>query len=431
VILALLATLLLAQAEGEVPEPAVVGSSGAFATVGSNGTATVLPSDAPRLYLDCVECDLNYIRENVGFVVYVRDRADADVHVIVTLQLASDGGYGGTLRFLGLGRFAGIEDEATVFIGADASLDDLRKELARGLRIGLARYAARTRVGRELDVAWTSAGAPPADENDPWNRWVMTLGANGSFTGESSYQENLGNGSATAARVTDLWKIQLQGYGNYSESRFDLGDGVVIESFERSSGGSFLAGRGFGDHVTLAVRPTWSTSTFSNTRSQPAATALFEWSVFPYSEATRRSLVFQVGPRVERRIYYEETIFEKRQETLFRESASIAVDTTQPWGSISGTLFGSHYFHDVSKASAYLTLQLSLRLVRGLSLTLFGSGSLIRDQLYLPKAGATDEEILLRRQQLATQYDYSSSIGLTYTFGSKFTPVVNTRLSGY
>ena len=422
--LALLAAALLAQ-------PAVVGSSGVAVLGTDGGAATVLPLDAPRLYLDCLECDdVNYIRENVAFVVYVRDRADADVHVIVTWQLASNRGYEGTLRFLGLGRFAGMDDQLTVQVAADASPDDQRKELARALRVGLARYAARTRIGRELDVSWTPDAAP-LPETDPWNRWVMSLAGRGSFTGESTYRSSLTNGSVTAARVTERWKIRAQTYVYFTETRFDLGDGVVVESFQRDSGASFFAGRGFGDHFAMGVRPSWSSSIYTNIRSQPAATGVVEWSVFPYSEATRRSVVFQAGPRVERPLYYEETIFEKEEETLFSESAQVTVDATQPWGSITGNLYAGHYFHDVSKAEYYATLSMSLRLVRGLSFSFSGSASLLRNQLYLPKAGATNEEILLRRQQLATQYTYSSSIGLTYTFGSIFTPVVNTRLAGY
>jgi hypothetical protein len=56
-----------------------------------------------------------------------------------------------------------------------------------------------------------------------------------------------------------------------------------------------------------------------------------------------------------------------------------------------------------------------------------GSASRINDQLYLPAEGATDEEILLRRRQLATSYRYRLSIGASYTFGSIFNNVVNTR----
>jgi hypothetical protein len=56
-----------------------------------------------------------------------------------------------------------------------------------------------------------------------------------------------------------------------------------------------------------------------------------------------------------------------------------------------------------------------------------GGWSRIRDQIYLRAGEATDEEILLRRRQLATGYRYRFSAGLSYTFGSIFNNVVNTR----
>ena len=64
---------------------------------------------------------------------------------------------------------------------------------------------------------------------------------------------------------------------------------------------------------------------------------------------------------------------------------------------------------------------------KGLFFSVFGSVSLIRDQLSLPKGGVTPEEILLKRQELATSYDYSASIGFSYTFGSIYSSVVNPR----
>jgi hypothetical protein len=70
------------------------------------------------------------------------------------------------------------------------------------------------------------------------------------------------------------------------------------------------------------------------------------------------------------------------------------------------------------------------RLFKGFSLNMFGSVSLLRDQLYLAKGGATDEEILLQRRQLSTSYSYFAGVGITYTFGSIFNNVVNPRFEG-
>jgi hypothetical protein len=71
--------------------------------------------------------------------------------------------------------------------------------------------------------------------------------------------------------------------------------------------------------------------------------------------------------------------------------------------------------------------QLDLRLFRGLSLNTKGKLSLVHDQLYLKAGTASDDEILLRRQRLATSYRYEFSVGFNYQFGSIFNNVVNPR----
>jgi hypothetical protein len=109
------------------------------------------------------------------------------------------------------------------------------------------------------------------------------------------------------------------------------------------------------------------------------------------------------------------------------ESLSITLELKQTWGSVEASLEGSHYFHDFNKNRLVLYSELSLRLLKGISLRLYGRVSRIRDQLSLPKGEATTEEVLLRRRQLATQYYYWTSIGLSYTFGSIYSNVVNPR----
>ncbi len=63
--------------------------------------------------------------------------------------------------------------------------------------------------------------------------------------------------------------------------------------------------------------------------------------------------------------------------------------------------------------------------MKGLSLNIDASYDRIRDQLGLPKGERTLEEILLRRKEMATDYSYFLSVGLSYTFGSIYSNVVN------
>ncbi len=62
---------------------------------------TVGAQDTPpgiRLFLDCShQCDDEYIREQIPVVDFVRDRAEADIHLLVTTEGTAGGGGGMTI----------------------------------------------------------------------------------------------------------------------------------------------------------------------------------------------------------------------------------------------------------------------------------------------------------------------------------------------
>jgi hypothetical protein len=87
----------------------------------------------------------------------------------------------------------------------------------------------------------------------------------------------------------------------------------------------------------------------------------------------------------------------------------------------------SQYLHDLSKYRLETNGEVSLRIARGLSVSAELRASRIRDQISLPRRGATPEEILLRLRQLQSGYEYDFGIGVTYTFGSIFSAIVNPR----
>ena len=47
---------------------------------------------APKVFLDGTRIDMDYIRTEITFVNYVRDRKEADVHVLITQQRTGGGG---------------------------------------------------------------------------------------------------------------------------------------------------------------------------------------------------------------------------------------------------------------------------------------------------------------------------------------------------
>ena len=121
------------------------------------------------------------------------------------------------------------------------------------------------------------------------------------------------------------------------------------------------------------------------------------------------------------------TLFDRLRETNGRHALSANLDVRQPWGSLEAGIEWSQYLHDRSKYRVEFDGEVSLQIVRGLSLDLEGFASRIRDQLSLPRRGATPEEVLLPLRELRSGYEVRFSFGVRYSFGSLFNNVVNPR----
>jgi hypothetical protein len=100
----------------------------------NNDSDTLVSRDAAvNLYLDCYSCDMTYFRQNFTLVNYVRDRKVADVQVIVSTMRNGGGGTEYIMQFIGLGRFANLKDTLKFNMKADATDDEIRKEMLKKL----------------------------------------------------------------------------------------------------------------------------------------------------------------------------------------------------------------------------------------------------------------------------------------------------------
>ncbi len=110
--------------------------------------------DALRVFLDCASCDENYIRTEITFVNYVRDRTLADVHVLITTQATGGGGTEYTLKFIGLERFKGLENTLTYAASQTSTSDERRRGLVSMLKLGLVGYVADSPLASRLKVTF-------------------------------------------------------------------------------------------------------------------------------------------------------------------------------------------------------------------------------------------------------------------------------------
>ncbi|MEO5948217.1 MAG: hypothetical protein ABIP79_15475, partial [Chitinophagaceae bacterium] len=86
-----------------------------------------------------------------------------------------------------------------------------------------------------------------------------------------------------------------------------------------------------------------------------------------------------------------------------------------------------NYLHNWKFFNLQAYTELDIRITGGLSFRIYTAAELTRDQLFLPKEGATPQEVLTRRRQLASGYSFFTNFGITYRFGSKFNNFVNPR----
>jgi hypothetical protein len=399
------------------------------------------PGSAPlRVFVDCnFYCDMDFLRTEIGWVDYMRDRADAQVHILGTAQPTSGGGRRHTLEFIGLRSFAGRADTLTFTASSDDTEETTRRGIAQTLKLGLIPFIAGSPLGQRLDISLAdepedAAREPLAPQRDPWNFWTFRVSVNGHMDGESSREAFRISSGLTANRTTEQWKHTLSVNGTYFEQSFTLpvesGD-TTITSFTRSYSANALTVRSVGPHLSIGGKTAISTSTFGNTALSVTLTPAIEVNAFPYAESTRRQLTALYAAGARTLEYRDTTIYGHIQETRPLHSLTLGYVTRQPWGSINTSVDGSQYLHDRSKYSVTVFTGISdIRLFKGFSLNLFGNYALVRNQIALARGSLTQEEILLRQRELATNYRFFVSGGVSYRFGSIFNNIVNPRFTG-
>jgi hypothetical protein len=389
----------------------------------------VAPSDRLKVFLDCTNCYADFLRTEVAFVNFVRDRTEADVHVLITRVETGSGGTEFTLTFLGGTRFPQFSDVLTTVVGSSDTDDVARRQLATSLRVGVLRLLTRDGVPPQLalTVNLGEQKERPALEADRWNSWVFSLRGSASFDGEESRRERQLSAEISADRITPDWKITLGTEIDHEREDIDLDedDPVSVERRERDF--NWLIVKALGEHWSVGAQGDFESSTFDNTRLSIAGAPGLEYNVFPYSAFTRRQLraLYSIG--VSRFAYYETTLYGETEETLPQHELSVTFEQRERWGSLEARVEWSQYLHDLSKSRLEADGEMSVRVARGLSVGAHVRASRIRDQLSLPARGATEEEVLLRLRRLQSGYEYSVGASLTYTFGSIFSSIVNPR----
>lgn len=388
-------------------------------------------SRAPYIYLDCRRCDFDLIRTDMTFVNYVRDPELADIHVFVTEEETAGGGTEFQFSFIGKNVFEGTSHKMTHIVGRDATMDQRRNALKKYVKMGITSFILKTPLGTQFNIEYIGSGEERAlqEVTDPWNNWVFEA-----YVGrvrldlESNQSEFNSRWGVFADRVTEQWKLRIRPYFNYGKVKIQTTENEdPVVSVQRRHGLDSYAIKSLNQNWSAGLFATYLTFNGRNIKHEINLSPGIEYSIFPYKEATRKSITFSYLIGYSYLDYFEETIYDKSQENLFNHQIKAVVNIQQPWGTIETGLEGSHYLHDFARRRLEFYGQTSVRLFEGFSLSFQAEYDVIQDQLSLPKGEASLEEVLLKQRELATDFSLSASIAITYTFGSQFANIVNTR----
>ncbi|OFY04606.1 MAG: hypothetical protein A2W99_13960 [Bacteroidetes bacterium GWF2_33_16] len=390
-----------------------------------------------RVFIECTRtwlCDFDYMRSELGMVDFVRDRFIADLHVQVNTQYSSSGSEQNSIIFKGQNIFLNQDDTLTYFNEATLSDDDKRKKMVKCITLGLIKYVSHTKAADDIVITYNKPAGSDTNntkiQKDPWNYWIMSLGANGFFDGDANYKSQSIYSYINADRETEKTKTNIGISYNYQKNEFVISDEETVIKENPQVHGYVNFINKINQHWGYGIFTSYKNSEFSNFDINLSVLPKIEYDVFNYQDYNSQRVVINYGLGVQYNDYNDTTIFFKTKETLMLHNAAIISSFTKPWGDINVGAFYNSYLHDLTKYSLSFSGSVNWNIFKGFKFAIGGSYNITRNLIQLSKEGATRDEVLLQQRQLNSQYNYFFGVGVSYQFGSKFSNYINPAFKG-
>ncbi len=382
-----------------------------------------------KLFVDC-NCERSYIRQEINFASHVRDQALANVKLFIYDIANGSGGRTYKLDYIGTDSFADIVNEQSYDTNSNMTADDIRKGLVKTIKSGLLKYVAASDLADKVVYRITDEGLAKRqdiDFEDPWNNWLFEVRGEARMNKESSRNSFRYEAGFVSDRVTEKWRIRADIEISQANSKFVQDDEEFTSKRKRYFGNGSIV-RSLTDHWSVGIFGSARYDTYTNLDLALRMTPALEYNIFPYREVLRREITLAYKIGLVHNDYIETTIFGEDTETLFSHSLDVQARFRQPWGNMYSRLIASTFLSDFSKNRVQFDCSVSLRVIKGLAVRFSGNMKLIQDQINLPAGDASLEDVLLQQKQIATSFVTGLSVGLSYTFGSAFNNIINTRL---
>jgi hypothetical protein len=392
---------------------------------------TTLRNGAPKVFVNCTDCDIQYFKNEITYLNFVRDRHLADVIVLIRNISTGSGGTEYTLEFEGENQYEGHTASERFNSLPNMSDADIRSGLKNALIRGMLVYLIRSPLAGKIEYSIKGLEEKGnADKvKDKWNLWLFNINGNVNGNGQAYSKAFFFNSNFSANRTSEKNRFETGffQFGNFQ--RYKVDDTTVITSSANSFGAYSFDAISIGKRLAVGYFSTYFSSTVQNLVNSTSFYPSVEYNFFPYSEATRRQLRFnyRIGGRYVD--FYNQTYLNKYNDWYFLHSLVLSYKQVEKWGSISCDIGTFQYFSKEHFYRINISPNVSWNVVKGLNWSLGGNFSIVNDQYYLKKDDASSAAILLGQTQLKSSFSYYIYTGISYSFGSIYNNVVNVRFN--
>tara|TARA_A100001011_G_C14251053_1_gene817857 strand:- start:23 stop:1225 length:1203 start_codon:yes stop_codon:yes gene_type:complete len=377
-----------------------------------------------KTYLDC-RCDENFIKQETSFLEYVRDQDLADIVIFIRDDRNPTGSRSFEITIDGNNEYEGITSSSMAVAYSNDTSSVAREKLLNKYKLALVPFLDKANY--DLDLGVNSNFNEIEENNDKWKNWVFEL--SGSYNGdkEESRTTNRYDIEFEIDKLTADWRIGMELKRNETNRKF-FSDDNEYKSTRKTTSFNGRVVRSISDHFSAGVFFGAYQNTYENIDFNRYLAPAIEYSFYPYKDVLSKEITLSYRIGAGKRNYIEKTIYGFEKQTLASQAVSLNIRFRQKWGNISSNLDATQFLNDGSKKRFSWRSNLDIRVFEGLAVRLSGNVNLIREQ-YSQAAGNTSiEDLLLQQRQIATDYRTGFSLGLSYTFGSIYNSIINTRL---
>ncbi|MBL6648519.1 MAG: hypothetical protein ISP57_06365 [Flavobacteriaceae bacterium] len=378
-----------------------------------------------KAYLDCSGCDENFIKQETSFLDYVRDQDLADVVIFIRDIWNPSGGRSYEIEIDGKNELTDIYSTTNVSGFSSDTSSSLRDKIVNKLKLALIPFLDKAEY--DLNVKIETNFDDSEINDDKWKNWVFEISGSYNSDKEESRKSNRYEIQFEIDKVTEDWRIGIDLERDERNREFYSDDNVYLSNRKTTS----LRGRvvrSITDHFSAGVFFGAFQNTFENIDLNRYIAPAIEYSFYPYEDVLSKEITLAYRIGTGKRDYIEKTIYGYENQTLTSQTLTLNIRFRQKWGNISSYIDGTQFFNDGTRKRFSLRSDLDIRVFEGLAVRFSGNVSLIREQYSLAAGNTSVEDLLLQQRRIASDYETSFSIGLSYTFGSIYNSIINTRL---